>query len=163
MANRNIKDKKNIFAFYFDEVVNRDFTFTLFMIVIVVGLRNQYNGHDFNLKVDVNLFSELVLLLVPIALLVLRHKSNNEIANIFERKSTLIFFIAICIIQTVVGIMIVYAANYAFLFLDMALEVIGLFVLITAILNLIIALLMIVLKIALKLDKALNNKKRAKH
>jgi hypothetical protein len=159
MANRNIKDKKNIFAFYFDEVVNRDFKFTLFMIVIVVGLRNQYNGHDFHLKVDVDLFFELVLLLVPIALLVLRHKSDNEIANIFERKSTLIFFIAICIIQTVFGIMIVNATNYAFPVLDIVLELLGLFVLITAILNLIIGLLMIVLK----LDKAQNNKKRAKH
>lgn len=159
MANRNIKDKKNIFAFYFDEVVNRDFKFTLFMIVIVVGLRNQYNGHHFHLKVDVDLFFELVLLLVPIALLVLRHKSDNEIANIFERKSTLIFFIAICIIQTVFGIMIVNATNYAFPVLDIVLELLGLFVLITAILNLIIGLLMIVLK----LDKALNNKKRAKH
>jgi hypothetical protein len=158
MANRNIKDKKNIFAFYFDEVVNRDFKFTLFMIVIVVGLRNQYNGHDFHLKVDVDLFFELVLLLVPIALLVLRHKSDNEIANIFERKSTLIFFIAICIIQTVFGIMIVNATNYAFPVLDIVLELLGLFVLITAILNLIIGLLMIVLK----LDKAQNKKKRAK-
>lgn len=132
------------------------------MIVIVVGLRNQYNGHDFHLKVDVDLFFELVLLLVPIALLVLRHKSDNEIANIFERKSTLIIFIAICIIQTVFGIMIVNATNYAFPVLDIALDIVlellGLFVLITAILNLIIGLLMIVLK----LDKAQNKKKRAK-
>lgn len=149
---------KNLFAFYFDEVVNREFKFTIFMILIVVGLRNQYTGHDFHLKVDTNLFFELVLLLVPIALLVLKHKSDKEIANIFELKSTLIFFNAICIIQIVVGIMIVNATNYVFPILDIVLEIIGLVVLITAILNLIIGLLMIVIK----LDITLKNKMKAK-
>lgn len=157
MKDKNHEKTQNFFSSFLDEVVNREYSFTVFMIIIVVAFRNQLNGNSAHLKVDVDLFFELVLLLVPVALLVLRHKSNNEIANIFELKRTLLFFFVICVGQLVLGLFVIFATNYAFPILDAALEIFGLVLTLASILNLIIGVLILLLKI----DKVHEEKRKS--
>lgn len=137
--------RRNIFSFYNDEISDREFNFTIFIILICMIFRNLFRGNHFKFEFTSDLFFELTLLLVPITLMLFRHKSNSEVANIFYSKGALVILFLGSIAFIIVGIILLYITNYVPI-IDFIFAMFGLLFLISGILNLLNTVFIFIMK-----------------
>lgn len=135
------------FSFIKDEISAREFNFSIFVILMCLLFRNVSRGHGFKIVYDSDLFFELTLLLLPISLLLVRHNSDREIANIFRFKSGIIFFVIINVIFWGFGRLLFWISTVTPSIIGAIFSMLGLTILIISILEFLNALLIVILKL----------------
>lgn len=130
--------------FNLDEVTEREFNFSIFIILLCVVFRNYFRGYSFSIHLNADLFFEITLLLLPISLLLFNKMNNEEVASIYERYNFFIHF-GISLLQTITGWSLLYVTEMI-PYIGFILNFIGLFMLIAGILNILITILILVTK-----------------
>ena len=131
--------------FDLDEISSREFDFSVLIIMLCIAFRNYFRGYGFAIHLTSDLFFEMTLLLLPVSLLLLNKKTNEEIANTLKSNIPLIFPILGSMCYIGIGRFLIYLAHKIPI-IDFIFSLFGLVMLIAGIINILISILIFVTK-----------------
>lgn len=142
-----MKIKSNLFDL--DESGNREFNFSILIIMLCIAFRNYFKGYGFAIHLNPDLLFEMTLLLLPISLLFFNKMTDKDVANILKSYVSLLLPFIGGIVYMIIASFLIYIARFIPL-IDFLFSLIGLAILIAGIINILISILIFVTKLRVK-------------
>ena len=136
-----MKDLLNLFD---EDNSIREFNFIILVVSLVIIARNYFRGNGFKVSLDADLFFEITLLMIPVAIFLIKHKTNKEIKETFKYFLSYLIALFVSIFYIIIGSLLCCLSTH-FNYIDWLFSVSGILILILGIINCLVIVLMFII------------------